>query len=97
VATAVKKQYLAWQAGKVDRDGFSAEMNKGLSDATVARVAAQLQSLGAPTRFTYMERTLWNGSRVYTYRVETAQAKLRMLYTVDAAGKITALWFRPAR
>jgi hypothetical protein len=97
VGTAVKKQYLAWQAGKVDRNDFSAEMNKGLPDGTVARVASQLQSLGAATRFTYVERTLWNGNRVYTYRVETAKAKLRMLYTVDAAGKITALWFRPAR
>lgn len=97
VGTAVKRQYLAWQTGKIDRNDFSAEMNKELPDATVARVASQLQSLGAPKKFTYVERTLWNGYRVYTYRVETQKARLRMLYTVDAEGKISALWFRPAR
>jgi hypothetical protein len=96
ITAAVKKQFLAWQVGAVDRTLYDAEMNKGINDAIVAQISSQLQSLGAPAKFTYVDRVIYNDNRVYVYAVETAKAKVRMQYALDAAGKISGLYFRAA-
>lgn len=96
ITAAVKREFLAWQAGKIDRSGYDAEMNKALPDSAVAGVSAQLRSLGAPTKFVFIDRTIVSENRAYTYGAETPKAKLRILYVLDTAGKISGLWFRPA-
>jgi hypothetical protein len=96
ITAAVKREFLAWQAGKIDRSVYSAEMNKALPDSAVANVSAQLRSLGAPTKFVYLDRTSVSENRAYTYGADTPKAKLRILYVLDTAGKISGLWFRPA-
>jgi hypothetical protein len=96
ITAAVKREFLAWQAGKIDRSVYSAEMNKALPDSAVAQVSGQLRSLGAPTKFVYIDRSIVSENRAYTYGAETPKAKLRILYVLDTAGKISGLWFRPA-
>lgn len=96
MTAGVKRQFLAWQSGKIERGDYDADMNSGLPDTVVAQISAQLQSLGAPTKFTYIDCTLTSDSRVYTYGAETPKIKLRILYALDRSGKISGLWFRPA-
>lgn len=96
VTPSVKKQYLAWETGKVDHADYNADANKQLTPELVAQVAAQLQPLGDPTKFTYIEGKTQGGYRFYAYRVETPKTRLRMEYVIDSTGKIAGIRFSPA-
>ncbi len=96
IAATVKKVFLSWQAGKIDRSAYDAEMNKALTDATIAQVSTQLRAFGAPTKVTFLDWTVVNDNRAYTYGVETPKGNVRVLYVLDGAGKISGLYFRPA-
>jgi membrane-bound lytic murein transglycosylase B len=97
VTAAVKKQFLDWQAGKVDRADYNAQANAQLTDAVIAQVSPQLQALGPPVKFTFMDRMVKDDNRIYIYGVDTAKAKVQMLYALDSAGKISGIFFRPAQ
>ena len=97
ITAAVRAEYERWRAGKVDFARYDAAARAALSEATVREVAAWLALLGAPTAFVFAGKTVLpnNGGTAYTYRVVTPGATLSLIYSLDPAGKITGIWFKP--
>src|SRR5271165_5244284 len=56
VAAAVKIQFLAWQAGKIDQSEYGEEASRQFTPAIIAQVSSQLQPLGVPLKFTLLDR-----------------------------------------
>ncbi len=96
VTSEAKTQFLAWQAGKIDRSLYSAEANKQLTDALVSDVSAKLGAMGAPTKVTFLDQSTVSGNVIYTYGVDTPKGKLQMLFALDKDNKISGIFFRPA-
>ncbi len=95
VTAAVKTQFLAWQAGKVDHSEYAEEASREFTPAIVTQVSSQLQPLGVPLKFTLLDRRVQNGVRSYIYAVDATKGKLHVFYAVDGAGKIVGIRFSP--
>ena len=92
----VKAEFAAWQSGKIDRTGYSAEALAAFTDATVANVSTQLKTLGAPAQFKFQNATTDRGDTIVVYRVECAKGDLRMVLVLNTENKIDGIAFRPA-
>lgn len=83
------------QTGKIARSQLSAAMSRALTPELVTGAKAQIAALGAPRAFTFLGKTLQDGSTVYVYRVDFAGDSLNLIMSINAAGKIDGLLFRP--
>ena len=83
------------QTGSIDRSQLSATMSKALTPDLVAGAKAQFAALGAPKAFTFLGKTSQGASTVYVYRVDFRSDSLNLILSVDGAGKIDGLLFRP--
>jgi len=83
------------QRGAIDRAQLSAEMSKALTPELVAGAKAQFSRLGAPRTLTYLGKTPQGTSTVYLYRVDFARDSVNLILSIDAAGKVDGLLFRP--
>jgi len=83
------------QTGRIDRTQLSATMSKALTPELVAGAKAQFGRLGPTRMLTYLGNSVQGGSTVYLYRVDFAQDSLNLILSINAAGKIDGLFFRP--
>jgi D-alanyl-D-alanine carboxypeptidase len=97
ITAAVRAEYERWRAGKVDFARYDATMRAALTDAMVHQVSDGLRSLGAPTAFIFAAKTaVPNAGFAYTYRVIAPGGAVSVVYSLDRAGKIDGIWFKPA-
>ncbi|MDQ6929756.1 MAG: beta-lactamase family protein, partial [Candidatus Eremiobacteraeota bacterium] len=95
--TARAKEWIRrFQTGNMDRSQLDKKMADALTPTVVESVKAQLSALGDPTRVTFSSKTPLGTSTVYVYRVDFASASLNMQMSIDAAGKINGVFFKPA-
>ena len=96
ITAAAKAEYERWRAGNVDPSQYSAPMRAELS-AMVRQVGPGLAALGAPTAFLYRGKQLVPSlfATSYVYRVTTPGGAVQYVYTVDRAGKIGGMYFKP--
>ena len=96
LTAAARAEYERWRAGDVDPSRYSAPMRAELS-TLVRQVAPGLTALGAPTAFVYRGKqpvpSLFATS--YIYRVTTPGGTVQFVYTLDRAGKIGGMYFKP--
>ena len=84
--------------GKIDRSGYTAELNGKMTDAGVARVAMELRALGEVKAFTQIRKITQGTLSVYVFRIEFDKPQaIEEAIGWDAAGRIDVLQFGLAR
>jgi hypothetical protein len=79
-------------AGKVDRTRFADQANAMLTDAVLAKTAAQLAPLGTIDNVVYRGTSIAGGEKRYDYAVTFhSGATFTWAFVLDADGKISAL------
>jgi hypothetical protein len=98
IAARARAAFEANRAGKIDRTAYSAEMSAKITDAGLARVAAELRSLGDVKSFVQVRKITMGSLVAYVFRIETEKPPVvEETISWDAAGKIDLLQFGPAR
>ena len=98
IAARARAVFEANRAGKIDRTAYSADMNAKITDAGLARVAAELRGLGEVKSFVQVRKITMGTLVVYVFRIETEKPPVvEETISWDAAGKIDLLQFGPAR
>ena len=95
VTARAKAEFLAWQAGKVDRAHYSTQAAKAFTDDKVAEIAPELEGLGKIQSFAYGATAKAMSDTVYGYTVTCEHGTVRMTFVLDANDKIDGLYFRP--
>jgi hypothetical protein len=98
VAARARAVFEANRAGKIDRTAYSAEMNAKITDAGLARVAAELRNLGDVKSFVQVRKITMGSIVAYVFRIESEKPPaVEETISWDGAGKIGFLQFGPAR
>ena len=98
IAARARAAFEANRAGKIDRTAYSAEMSAKITEAGLARVAAELRSLGDVKSFVQVRKITMGTLVAYVFRIETEKPPVvEETISWDAAGKIDLLQFGPAR
>lgn len=85
------------QAGSLDRGQLTSQAAASFTSDATARMKQQLAPLGVPTSFTLQSRSKDATGTTYYYRIAFAGAGMYEELTLDTAGKVAGLWFKPAR
>jgi hypothetical protein len=98
IAARARAVFDANRAGKIDRSAYSTEMSAKITDAGLARVAAELRALGDVKSFVQVRKITMGTLVAYVFRIETEKPPvIEETISWDAAGKIDLLQFGPAR
>ena len=98
IAARARAVFDANRAGKIDRSAYTADMSAKITDAALARVAAELRSLGDVKSFVQVRKITVGSTVAYVFRIETEKPPVvEETISWDAAGKIDLLQFGPAR
>ena len=98
IAARARAVFEANRAGKIDRAAYSADMNAKITDAALARVAAELRSLGDVKSFVQVRKITMGAIVAYVFRIESEKPPpVEETISWDAAGKVDFLQFGPAR
>ncbi len=97
IAARARAAFEANRAGRIDRTAYSADMNAKISDAGLARVAAELRNLGEVKSFVQVRKISVGAIVAYVFRIESEKPPpVEETISWDAAGKIDFLQFGPA-
>jgi hypothetical protein len=98
IAVRARAVFDANRAGKINRAAYSAEMSAKITDAGLARVAAELRALGDVKSFVQVRKITMGTLVAYVFRIESEKPPVvEETISWDAAGKIDLLQFGPAR
>jgi hypothetical protein len=98
IAARARTAFEANRAGKIDRSAYTADMSAKITDAGLARVAAELRSLGDVKSFVQVRKITMGALVAYVFRIEAEKPPpVEEVISWDAAGKIDFLQFGPAR
>jgi hypothetical protein len=98
ITAIARREFVAWQAGVVDKSRYSAAMQAVLTDDQIARTSKNLSAVGA------LERTQWlgpypgppatAGARSYLFHMFCSVQAVYELLTISPDGKIAGIGFR---
>jgi len=98
VTVVARHEFVAWQAGVIDKDHYSAAAQGSLDDEAITHMSTALSSYGA------LVRTEWVGMfpitdgpagvKGYTYRMICTNAPVYEQLMIGADGKIDSINFR---
>lgn len=98
VTKVVRQQFVAWQAGSINRSLYSTEVLPKLTDAKINDVARALAALGPlnDTQFIgpFSAADIPAGARGYIYQMHCAEGSIYMWMILDADGKIATVFFK---
>jgi hypothetical protein len=98
IAARARAVFDANRAGKIDRAAYSTEMSAKITDAGLARVAAELRALGDVKNFVQVRKITVGTIVAYVFRIETEHPPVvEETISWDGAGKVDLLQFGPAR
>ncbi len=98
IAARARAVFEANRAGKIDRAGYSADMNARITEDNLARVAFELRALGNVKSFIQVRKITMGASVAYVFRIESEKPPaVEETISWDAAGKIDVLQFGPVR
>lgn len=93
-----RRQFVAWQAGHIDRAQYSTTLSASTDDAKVEQASVQLGSLGALTGVEYLGPLdvpdLPAGVTVYLYKMICSSGSIYEQLALDSRGKIQGIVFR---
>lgn len=98
VTKLVRQQFVAWQAGSVDKSAYATSLQPKLTDEEIASVSGALAQLGALVDTVYLgpllERNAPADARGYLYQMRCSEGNVYALMVVDADGKIGSILFK---
>jgi hypothetical protein len=98
VTKLVRQQFVAWQAGSVNKSLYSDKIQAQLSDAKISDVSQKLASLGALESTVYIGPYLANDippdAHGYIYQMQCREGNVYLLTILDPQGKIATIFFR---
>ncbi|MEA2719133.1 MAG: hypothetical protein QOJ39_997 [Candidatus Eremiobacteraeota bacterium] len=98
VAARARAVFEANRTGRIDRAGYTADMNARITDTALADAAASLKALGAVKSFTQVRKVTQAGQVLYVFRIECEKPPvIEEAIAWNAAGKIDFLQFGAAR
>ncbi|HWT04555.1 MAG TPA: hypothetical protein VN224_02260 [Xanthomonadales bacterium] len=98
IAARARAVFEANRAGKIDRAAYSSEMSAKITDAGLARVAAELRALGDVKTFVQVRKITIGTIVAYVFRIESEKPPVvEETISWDGAGKIDLLQFGPVR
>lgn len=87
------QQFLAWQAGQVDRTLYTDDVNSQLNDDMMDRATNTLAHLGALQQTTFKGISKPKGLDVYVYHMVCANGAVDMDIGLDPTGHIALIYF----
>lgn len=98
IAARARAVFDANRVGKIERSGYSADLNAKMTDAGVARLAIELRALGEVKTFTQIRKITQGALSVYVFRIEFDKPQaIEEAVGWDAAGRVDVLQFGLAR
>ena len=98
VTKLVRQQFVAWQAGNVNKSLYSPQIQSQLTDAKIADVSQKLGFLGALTATVYVgpyySADFPQGAQGYIYQMLCREANVYVFAVIDAQGKIANFYFK---
>lgn len=98
VTKLVRQQFVAWQAGSLNKAVYSPEVRGKLTDAMVDNVSKKLAMLGPLVDTVYVGPFFTNDipsdAHGYIYQMMCREANVYLLMILDAQGKIATIYFK---
>jgi hypothetical protein len=98
VTKLVRQQFVAWQAGGVNKSLYSDKIQSQLSDAKINDVSQKLAALGALTSTLYIGPFVSSdfppGARGYIYQMQCREGNVYLFTVLDPQGKIATIYFK---
>lgn len=98
ITNVARHQFVAWQAGVINKGLYASQVLAQLTDAKIAQTSQALAQLGALTDVVYMGR--WvnpdfpAGASGYIYQMRCTQGNVYLWLALDAEGKIATIFFK---
>ena len=83
-----RQVFVSLQKGRIDRELFSSDANAYFSEQAVADFASSLASLGAPTEFIQVSKSLRGGMTFRAFRIRCGTRTLRLTTRTLVTGEI---------
>lgn len=98
VGRIARREFVAWQAGNIDRTRYAPQTSAKLSDATINHVATGLGRLGAFVRSEYLgpipvDADAPKGINAYLYRMFCTNGTVYERLVIDGSGKVAGIVF----
>lgn len=87
------QQFLAWQAGTVDRSRYSDDVNAQLNDELLDASEKAVAGLGALQSTTFRGISDAKGVKIYVYRMVCEHGSIDMKFALQPDGKIALIFF----
>lgn len=98
ITKIARQQFVAWQAGSINKRLYAAEVVPKLTDAKVNDVAHALSALGPLTDTTFVgpfaAADIPQGAQGYIYQMHCQEGNIYMWMILDSDGKIATVFFK---
>ena len=87
------QQFLAWQAGTVDRSIYADDVNDQMNDVELDRATKTLANLGGLQTVTFRGVSHPKSLDIYVYRMQCERGTVDMEFALSPEGKIVMIFF----
>ena len=98
ITKIVRQQFVAWQAGTINRSLYAAGVQSKLTPDKIDDVSRKLGLLGALTDATYvgplLSADMPPDAHGYIYQMQCQEGSVYLWMIVDAQGKIATIYFK---
>ncbi|HZP66367.1 MAG TPA: hypothetical protein VFB32_08655 [Rudaea sp.] len=98
VTKIARQQFVAWQAGSINKRLYAPEVVPKLTDDKINDVARALSALGPLTDMTFVgpfsAADIPSGSEGYIYQMHCQEGNIYMWMILDSDGKIATVFFK---
>jgi hypothetical protein len=98
VTKIVRQQFVAWQAGSVNKASYSPQLRGKLTDAMIDDVSHKLAALGPLTDTVFVgpffANDLPSDAHGYIYQMMCQSGNVYLFTVLDAEGKIATIYFK---
>lgn len=98
VSKLVRQQFVAFQAGNINKDVYAPQLRPKLTDAMVADLSRKLAVLGPLVNMVYLGRfytsDIPSDAHGYIYQMLCNEGNVYLLTILDAQGKIATIYFK---
>jgi hypothetical protein len=97
ITDRARTEFLAWQAGAIDRSHYSTYAGLHFTDAYVAQLSPSIREYGELESVVFAGRSISKGTEIYSYHLTCSNANVQMQLGIDHSGKINQIVFRGTR
>ena len=98
ITKLARQQFVAWQAGTINKNLYVPEVAEKMTDAKVADVSRHIAPLGALLDLSYVGpfvgQDFPDGAKGHIYQMTCSNGKVYEWLVIDADGKIATIYFR---